>query len=82
MNGVCFELTKKQTELLNDLFTQNEIANDKGVIVGQFFDSADGIGFCRIGFVDNKKAAALQKALGVKVGEMSPEEFSVFCTGD
>lgn len=73
---VSFELTQKQTELLNHFFGQNE--KEIGMIIGQFLEAKDGKGYVHVGYVNNRQAKELQRAMGVKVGKLTPSKVGVY----
>ena len=75
---VKFELTKKQTGLLNELFA--ELHNEQGMILGQFIEADDGSGFAVVGFLPKAEALAMQRSMGIEPGVLTPETvLDVYC---
>ena len=77
MKRISFLLTDKQTELLIPFF-KKITSDDKGMVVGQFFEATHGSGFVEVGFIDRPEALELQRVMGVKVGKLSPRTQEVF----
>jgi len=68
METIAISLTKKQQKLMAHLFVKNN--KEIGMILGQFSDATDGTAFFIAKYIDVEQGVQLQKAMGVKPGEI------------
>ncbi len=68
MEEINFNLTEKQTELLEPIFERAQ--GELGVVFAQVFDAEEGPGFVEVRFVKKDVAMNVQRAMGVKPGKL------------